>query len=68
MLDTGYCWRHECLYPYESLRSILCKFMLLNHTRIADIQRVFCFNITEDSIKGTLIKGNTSLGGVLDFV
>lgn len=40
MRDTGYCWRPECTYPYESLRSLLGKFMLLNHISLAQVNQI----------------------------
>lgn len=46
MHDTGYCWRPECVYPFESLRSLLSKFMLLNKIGVNELNQVIGYNTT----------------------
>lgn len=60
MHDTGYCWRPEWVYPFESLRSLLSKFMLLNHIGVTELNRVFCYK-SPVNCRTSLLNGNRSL-------
>lgn len=60
MHDTNYCWRPECIYPYESLRFLLGKFMLLNHVGLAQLNHVDWFSRI-DGGKENLISSKTNL-------
>ncbi|GEM_PF-2830725 len=60
MHDAGYCWRPEWVYPFESLRSLLSKFMLLNHIGITDLNQVFCYK-SPSSFRISLLNGNRAL-------
>jgi len=61
MHDPGYCWLPEYVYPYESLRSLLSKFILLNHISVSDVQNEFSSPCTGRFKRSSPLRNNKKL-------